>query len=103
MVGGATRKFLKGDLLHYSYYTVDERLKQMDSFSSIMARAFYEQGRKAGFFSLTVRPFWRFVKDFILLRGFLDGYFGYQVSITSAHEVFLKYVKLREMYKDHQN
>ena len=103
MVRGASRGFLKGDLLHYSYYTVDERLKQMDSFSSIMARAFYEQGRKAGLFSLTVRPFWRFVRDFILFRGFMDGYFGFLVSIIAAHEVFLKYVKLREMYRDHRN
>ena len=102
MVRGASRKFLKGDLLHYSYYTVDERLKQMASFSSIMARAYAEQGRKAGFYNLIFSPFWRFMKDFILLRGFLDGYYGFVVSMISAHEVFLKYVKLREIYRDEE-
>jgi glycosyltransferase involved in cell wall biosynthesis len=81
---------------------VDERLKQMASFSSIMARAYAEQGRKAGFYNLTFSPFWRFMKDFILLRGFLDGYYGFVVSMISAHEVFLKYVKLKEIYRDEE-
>jgi len=97
---GATRQLLKGDLLHYSYYSVSEHLLQMDSFSSIMARSHYEQGRRAGFFSLSLRPLWRFLKDFIFLRGFMDGHFGYVVSVNSAHEVFLKYVKLRNIYRE---
>ncbi|TFG91132.1 MAG: glycosyltransferase, partial [Candidatus Atribacteria bacterium] len=60
--------------------------------------SYYEQGRRAGFFSLTVRPSWRFFKDFIILRGFMDGYYGYTVSMNSALEVFLKYAKLRDLY-----
>jgi glycosyltransferase involved in cell wall biosynthesis len=95
---GATHAFLKGDLLHYSYYSISQHLDQMNSFSTIMARSYYEQGRRAGFFSLTVRPSWRFFKDFIILRGFMDGYYGYTVSMNSALEVFLKYAKLRDLY-----
>ena len=90
--------FLKGDLLHYSYYSVSEHLLQINQFSSIQARSYYDRGRKAGFFNLTFRPFWRFLKDFFLLRGFMDGYYGFIVSVNSAHEVFLKYVKLRNIY-----
>jgi len=97
---GATRKFLKGDLLHYSYYSVSEHLIQMNSFSSIMARSYFEQGRKVGFIGLAFRPFWRFLKDYFLLRGFMDGYYGYVISVNSAHEVFLKYVKLRDLYRE---
>jgi glycosyltransferase involved in cell wall biosynthesis len=100
MQRGATTKFLKGDLLHYSYYSLDEHLVQMNKFSSIMARSYYEQGRRVSFFTLTLRPFWRFFKDFIILRGFMDGFFGYIVSVNSAHEVFLKYVKLRNLYRE---
>ncbi|MCD4709895.1 MAG: glycosyltransferase [Bacteroidales bacterium] len=97
---GATRCFLKGDLLHYSYYSVGEHLLQMNSFSSILARSYYERGRRSNFFSITFRPFWRFLKDFIILRGFTDGYYGFIVSVNSAHEVFLKYVKLRNICED---
>jgi len=100
MSPGARRMFLKGDLLHYSYYSVNEHLLQINKFSSIQAQSYYDQGRKAGFFNLTFHPFWRFLKDFFLLRGFMDGYYGFVVSVNSAHEVFLKYVKLRNIYRE---
>jgi len=40
------------------------------------------------------------LKDFIILRGFMDGFFGYIVSVNSAYEVFLKYEKLRSLYRE---
>ena len=97
---GSSRKFLKGDILHYSYYTVSEHLEQMNSFSTILARSYYERGRRVYFFSIVLHPLWRFLKDFFLRAGFLDGYYGFIVSVNSAHEVFMKYVKLRNIYQD---
>jgi len=100
MKRGATKLFLKGDILHYSYYSVSEHMVQMNTFSSILANSYYERGRKVYFFSIIVHPFWRFMKDFILRAGILDGYYGFIVSVNSAHEVFLKYVKLRNIYRE---
>jgi glycosyltransferase involved in cell wall biosynthesis len=97
---GSTRKFLRGDILHYSYYNVSEHLEQMNSFSTILARSYYERGRKVYFFSVVLHPLWRFIKDFFLKTGFFDGYYGFIVSVNSAHEVFMKYVKLRNIYGD---
>lgn len=97
---GSSRQFLKGDILHYSYYSVTEHLEQMNNFSTILARSYYERGRRVYFFSVVLHPMWRFIKDLIIKRGFLDGYYGFIVSVNSAHEVFLKYVKLRNIYKD---
>jgi glycosyltransferase involved in cell wall biosynthesis len=97
---GSSRQFLKGDILHYSYYSVSEHLEQMNTFSTILAHSYYERGRRVYFFSVVLHPLWRFLKDFFLKTGFLDGYYGFIVSVNSAHEVFLKYVKLRNIYKD---
>lgn len=97
---GTSRHFLKGDIMHYSYYSVNEHILQMNTFSTILARSYHEQGRKAYFTSLLLHPLWRFLKDFILRTGFLDGYYGFIVSVNSAHEVFLKYVKLRNIYRE---
>ena len=97
---GSTRKFLKGDILHYSYYTVSEHLVQMNTFSTILARSYYDRGRRVYFFSLLLHPLWRFLKDFFVKTGFLDGYYGFIVSVNSAHEVFMKYVKLNNIYRD---
>ncbi len=99
LVKGATRKYLKGDLMHHSYYSVDEHLAQINSFSSILAQSYYEQGRKAHILAILLSPVWRFIKDYLLKLGFLDGFYGYVISANSAHEVFMKYVKLRNIYK----
>lgn len=99
LIKGATRKFLKGDLLHHSYYSIDEHLVQINSFSSIMAKSYYEQGRKAYPMVIIFSPLWRFFRDYFLKMGFLDGFYGLVISVNSAHEVFMKYVKLRNIYK----
>jgi glycosyltransferase involved in cell wall biosynthesis len=96
---GSTRQFLKGDILHYSYYSISEHMVQMDRFSSILARSYYEQGRRVYLSSIILHPLWRFMKDYLVKTGFLDGYYGFIVSVNSAHEVFLKYVKLRDIYR----
>ena len=102
LMPGASRQFLKGDLLHYSYYSVTDHLTQINSFSSILARSYYDRGRRVNLFSLLFRPLWRFINDFLLRAGFLDGHFGFVISVNSAHEVFLKYVKLRRIYLEEE-
>jgi len=94
---GSTKKFLKGDLLHHSYYTVGEHQAQINSFSSIMAQSYHEQGRKAHMMIIFFAPLWRFIRDYVFKLGFLDGFYGLVISVNSSHEVFLKYVKLRNI------
>ena len=94
---GSTRKFLKGDLLHHSYYTLSEHHAQINSFSSILAKSYHEKGRKAHPVVIVFAPLWRFIRDYVLKLGFLDGFYGLVISVNSSHEVFLKYVKLRNI------
>ncbi len=100
---GATRKFLKGDLLHYSYYTIHQHIEQINKFSDIAAKSFYEVGRKASWFNILFHPLWRLFRDYIIKSGFMDGFYGLVISLNSAHETFLKYSKLRKLYKDAAN
>jgi len=100
---GSRSRRLKGDLLHYSYYTMDEHLQQINTFSSIMARSYHAQGRRVSLPGIIFRPAWRFFKDFFLQRGFLDGFFGFVISRNSAFEVFQKYVKLWNIYREERS
>src|SRR5690606_1162425 len=45
---GSPTKRLKGDILHYTYYSIEEYVLQINKFSSISARAMYDMGRRAG-------------------------------------------------------
>ncbi|UCG80711.1 MAG: glycosyltransferase family 2 protein, partial [Desulfobacterales bacterium] len=93
-------KGLSGDLLHYSYYTIRENISQINNFSEIAAQAAYEMGEKANVvLDIVLNPIFTFLKKYFLKLGFLDGYYGFVVSINSAYFRFLKYAKLQEMNK----
>lgn len=97
MQDGTTTTKLKGEILHYSYYTISEHIDQIQKFSTIAAKAKYDQGKTTSIAAIVLKPLFRFVRDYILKRGFLDGYYGFIVCWNASYEVFLKYVKLREL------
>ncbi|MFW5821523.1 MAG: glycosyltransferase [Bacteroidota bacterium] len=97
---GSSRKFLKGDLYHYSYYSINEHIQQINKFSSIVANAYFAEKRKASYFNIFFHPIWRLFRDYIIKLGFLDGFYGLVISVNSAHETFLKYSKLRNLYRE---
>ncbi|MFZ5941808.1 MAG: glycosyltransferase [Bacteroidota bacterium] len=99
---GSRTGHLDGDLLHYSYYTIDEHIAQINKFSTIQAKAYRALHKKSTLLHILFHPFWRFFKDYLLRAGFLDGFYGFVVSFNSAHETFLKYAKLRNLYLEEQ-
>lgn len=94
MEKGSFVSHLKGDILHYSYYTRAEHKAQMERFSAIAAQALFDKGVKADWFKITMRPVWRFIKAYFLKAGFLDGKNGFIISLSSARVTYLKYKKL---------
>ena len=91
--------YLKGDILHFSYYSISGHIKQVDYFTEISARVLFEKGKKASFIRPFISPAFRFFRDYILKYGFLDGYYGFVICMISSFANFLKYVKLRELWK----
>jgi len=90
---------LKGDILHFTYQTYSEFNLKMEHFSSISATSYYQLGKKAPLWKLFWNPSWAFFKAYILRRGFLDGFNGFMICYQTGHLTFLKYAKLREIYK----
>lgn len=89
---------LKGDILHYSYYSVNDHYKQVEYFTNIASKAYYEKGKKAPFYKLILNPLAKFIDHYFLKLGFLDGKAGYLISKISAYATYLKYKKLRNLY-----
>lgn len=87
-------KQLKGDLLHYSYTSIHNHIEQANKFSSIAAQIKYEQGKSVGLIKIIISPFFKFIKEYFIKLGLLDGIYGFVISVISAHETFLKYIKL---------
>lgn len=96
-------KYIKGDLLHYSYYTIDEHVIQANKYSSILAQSYFENGRAIPLLEIIFRPIWRFIRDYIIKLGFLSGLTGLHIAVISSMEVFLKYIKLHKLYASSYN
>ena len=89
---------LEGDCYHYSYYTLEQHKKQADAFSSLSAEDLFARGKKVGAFKRGFAPLFKFFKIHILQAGFLDGSAGLDIARISAHAVYLKYRKLKNLY-----
>jgi glycosyltransferase involved in cell wall biosynthesis len=90
---------LKGDILHYSYYTLEDHYKQVTYFTDILAKAQYQKGKKAPLLVLVLSPVVKFIKDYVIKKGFLDGKVGFQICRISAYATFTKYRKLRRLHQ----
>ncbi|MCF8366644.1 MAG: glycosyltransferase family 2 protein [Bacteroidales bacterium] len=99
MFPGSKVEFLKGDILHYTYYTIEEHVAQSNKFSSIAAKALIEKGKPVYFIQIITNPVAKFIRNYILRLGFLDGFYGFIICQGAAHETFLKYVKALQFKK----
>lgn len=90
---------LKGDLLHYAYYTLEDYMQKNEKISSIAARSMYEAGIRKHWSKIILSPAWEFVNGYVLRLGFLDGYFGFVIAIHSANQSFLKHLQLQKLQK----
>ena len=99
LFGNAVPLHLPGDLLHYSYHTISDHLRQIDRFSAIGAKALYDKGVKANLLMLLYKPVARFLRSYVVWSGFRDGLTGFIIAVNSAHAVFLKYLRLYYLQK----
>jgi glycosyltransferase involved in cell wall biosynthesis len=98
MEPGCTYKHLKGNILHYSYYSLQEHSNQINKFTDISAQAYFTQGIKSSPERILISPIIKFFKMFVLHLGFLDGFEGFIIARMSSYATFIKYVKLRQLY-----
>lgn len=92
-------KTLKGNLLHWLYDSYEESLEKINMYSTLLAREYFKKGIRATPKRLLINPLWRFVHSYFLKVGFLDGLEGFEVSKLLSISCFMKYVKLRNLYK----
>lgn len=91
---------LKGDLLHHSYHTREDHHRQVEYFTTIAAKAYHAAGRRPTLVKRFASPAAKFIGDYLLRLGFLDGAAGLAIARISAHATWLKYEKLRRLYAE---
>jgi len=87
-------KQLKGEILHYSFPTLKEHFEKNNRYSSIVAKSYYQAGKRTSLFKVLANPLWAFIHGFLIRRGFLNGKQGFIIAWNQARYTHLKHKKL---------
>lgn len=88
---------LRGDLLHESAESLDTYLAKQNRYTTIQAQALAARGKLPGVGKMTLAPLVRFIKFYIVRKGFLDGWPGLVHIAIGCFNSFIKYAKAREL------
>lgn len=91
---GRVGRIREGNLEHFTYRSMSDHLRQMIRFSEAAAEEMYKAGRRRSLAAMLLRPPFRFLRMYVLQRGFLDGRAGLVIAMLAATSVFLKYARL---------
>jgi hypothetical protein len=90
---------LKGPIHHFTYRNIADHLERINKFSDLGAQKLYGQKKKCRWYHLVFLPPARFFRAYLLKLGFLDGFPGLVISMLTSYAVFVRYAKLREIWK----
>lgn len=99
-VDGASLNRLKGDILHYSYYTADDHFKQIEYFSNIAAREMYSARKQVSVPMIIAKVIAQWVKSYVVRLGMLDGRTGWLIAARSAFATWRKYQILKQKWNE---
>lgn len=88
---------LPGDLYHYTYRSIEEQAKQLLHFALLSGGSAHKEGYRSSLWNLIVNPLSRFVKFYILKKGFREGMPGFIVAVLEGYYAFLKYARMWEI------
>ena len=94
---GVKSTYIKGDLLHYTFHSIEQHVAQVNKFSSIKADNMLKKGKKGSWLKAMSSGTFKFFSSYFLKLGFLDGFYGLVISAVSAMSNFLKYAKLIQL------
>ncbi|HSG01384.1 MAG TPA: hypothetical protein VLA20_09645, partial [Vicinamibacterales bacterium] len=88
---------------HYTYRDLSHQVETINRYSTLAAGEMHAAGRRASLIDLVLHPPAAFVRNYVLRRGLLDGRAGFVISVMSAYYVFLKFAKLWEIARRHED
>jgi len=95
-VKGATKTCVH-PLLHSPHPDVKTFLAQINRYTTINAAVFYKQGKRANVVTIILYPVAKFIQNYFVKLGFLDGTPGFIMAMMMAFHSFLTRAKLWQL------
>lgn len=87
-------KTLKNPILHYPHSSLKEFISEINFHSDLHAEANDLEGKEANVFKIVFWPMGKFLNNWIIKRGFLDGMHGFMIALLMSFHSFLSWSKL---------
>ena len=91
---------LKNFYMHTPYTDISHQIRTVERYSGAFADDLYQSGRSFHLYNMIFRPLYRFVRDYIVKGGFLDGVPGLIIVASTMYYVFMKHAKLWEKERE---
>ncbi len=88
---------LNSFLNHYPHQTLKEFISDVNNYSSIRAEELFQRGSKTNIFEIIFFPFGKFIYNYFLNFGFLDGPAGFTYAFMMSFHSFLVRAKLYQL------
>ena len=88
---------INGFLNHYPHPTLKEFINDINYYSSIRAEELFNRGVKTNIFEIIFFPFGKFIYNYFLNFGFLDGPAGFTYAFMMSFHSFLVRAKLYQL------
>lgn len=82
---------------HYPHQTLKEFINDINYYSTLRAKELFNQGKKTSVFEIIFFPFFKFIYNYIINLGFLDGAIGFVYSFMMSFHSFLVRAKLYQI------
>jgi glycosyltransferase involved in cell wall biosynthesis len=102
VVEGATER-LEHHLRHYCYPSLESYFVKFNRYTELAAQELHDNRQRAGWARIILNPIAKFIKQYILRAGFLDGLEGLVLALLSSGYVLTKYAKLRDLQRQSQD
>lgn len=96
-IEGKTRE-LASPLFHYPHQSIGEFLGEINMYTSLRAEELYQKKVPVSWLSIIAYPVGKFLLNYIMRLGFMDGVQGILLAITMSFHSFLVRAKLWQLY-----
>lgn len=94
---------IAGDLMHESGEDIARYIHKQNRYTTLQAETLYRRGKKVSTARMLISPLTRFIKFYLVRQGFRDGVPGLVHIAIGCMNSFIKYAKLRELYRLESN
>ncbi|WP_044399121.1 glycosyltransferase family 2 protein [Lacinutrix sp. Hel_I_90] len=91
---------LKQSVDHQTYKSFDNYNEKLSKYSKLQAEELFKKNVRPNAYHFLFRPWYRFMHQYFLRLGFLDGKEGFIISYVHAFSVYKRYIHLWAMYRN---